>query len=83
MQNIDISKAADIESLSGKFLKHGAEILVKPITEIYNLSITSITFLNTCKVAWLMPIFKKVKKTTPSNFKNFKKVYSWSNKCIP
>ena len=76
MQNIDISKAADIDSLSGKFLKHGAEILGKPITEICNLSIVSITFLNTCKVVRLMPIFKKVRKTIPSNFKNFRKIYS-------
>ena len=31
MQNINISKAAGIDKLSGKFLRDGAEILVKPI----------------------------------------------------
>ena len=34
MQNIDNSKAAGIDNLSGQFLKDGAEILTKPITEI-------------------------------------------------
>ena len=62
MQNIDISKPADIDSLYGKFLKHGAEILVKPITEICNLSITSITFLNTCKVVSSCLFLRKSKK---------------------
>ena len=34
MQNIDNSKAAGTDNLSGQFLKDGAEILTKPITEI-------------------------------------------------
>ena len=37
IQNIDISKAAGIDNLSGKFLKAGAEILAKPPSEICNL----------------------------------------------
>ena len=69
MQNIDISKAAGIGNLSGKCLKGGAEILVKPLIEICNLSITSRTFPNACKVAKFRPIFKKGKKTDPSNYR--------------
>ena len=61
MQNINISKAACIDNLSEKFLKDRAEILVKPLSEIYNLSITSGTFLNACKVAKFKPIFKRGK----------------------
>ena len=57
MLNIDISKAAGIDKLSGKFLKDGAEILAKPQSEI-----TSRTFPNVCKVENLKPIFKKGKK---------------------
>ena len=34
IQNIDISKAAGIDNLSGSFLKDGAEILAKPLSEI-------------------------------------------------
>ena len=59
MQNIDILKATGIEDLSGKFLKVGAEIQAKPLSEICNLSIASRTFPNACKVAKLKPIFKK------------------------
>ena len=69
IQNIDISKAAGIDNLSGKFLKDGAEILAKPLSEICNLSITSRAFPNACKVAKLKPIFKKGKKTDPSNYR--------------
>ena len=69
IQNIDISKAAGIDNLSGKFLKAGAEILAKPPNEICNLSITSRAFPNACKVAKLKPIFKKGKKTDPSNYR--------------
>ena len=58
MQNIDISKIAAINNLSGKYLKDGAEILAKPLSEIFNLSITSGTFPNAYKVAKLKS-FKK------------------------
>ena len=34
IQNMDISKAAGIDNLSGKFLKDGVEILAKPLSEI-------------------------------------------------
>ena len=39
------------------------------LSEICNLSITSRTFPNACKVAKLKPIFKKGKKTDPSNYR--------------
>ena len=40
MQNTDISKAAGIDNLSGKLLKDGAEIIVRHLSKICNLSIT-------------------------------------------
>ena len=52
---------------STTFLKDGAEILVKPLSKICSLSIITRTFPNACKVANLKPIFKKGKKTDPSN----------------
>ena len=69
MQDINILKAAGINNLSGKCLKDGAEILAKPLSEICNLSITSRTFPNVSKVLKLKPIFKKDKKTDPSNYR--------------
>ena len=44
LKNIDISKAAGVDNLPGRFLKDGAVILVKPVTEICSLSIKSKIF---------------------------------------
>ena len=69
MENIEIFKASGIDKLPGRFLKDGAKILSKPITEMYNLSISHGIFPNACKVAKLKPIFKKGKKVDPSNYR--------------
>ena len=70
MEKIEISKAASIHKLPGRFLKDGAEILSKPISEIYNLSIPHGIFNKACKVAKLKPIFKKGKKVDPFNYRS-------------
>ena len=44
LKDIDISKAAGVDNLPGRFLMDGAIILAKPVTEICNLSIKSKTF---------------------------------------
>ena len=67
MTNIESSKSAAVDTLTGRFLKDGANILVKPISAVLNLSISQAVFPNACKVAKLRPIFKKEKKTDPSN----------------
>ena len=40
LRNIDTSKAAGIDRLPGRFLKDGANVLAKMVTDIYNLSIS-------------------------------------------
>ena len=67
MTNIESSKSAGVDKLTGRFLKDGTNILVKPISAVLNLSISQGVFPNTCKVAKLRPIFKKEKKTDPSS----------------
>ena len=67
IKKIDISKAAGINRLSGCLLQDGAEVLLRPISENYNLSISTKVFPDACKVAKLKPIYKKGKKTDPSN----------------
>ena len=69
IKGIEISKAAGIDKFSGRFLKDGAEVLAKPISELCNLSISHSIFPNACKIAKLKPIFKKGKKTDPSNYR--------------
>ena len=39
MLNFEGSKAADVDKLSGRFLKDGTNILVKPISAFYKLSV--------------------------------------------
>ena len=41
---IQVSKAAGLNSLSGRFLKDGAKFLAKPISDLCNLSINSEKF---------------------------------------
>ena len=58
-KNTKVSKAAGLDNLSGRFLKDGATVFAKPITDLCNLSITSGKFPDSCKIAKLKPIYKK------------------------
>ena len=69
MTNIESSKAAGVDKLSGRFLKDGAKIIAKPTSVLCNLSISQGVFASACKVAKLKPFFKKGKKTDPSNYR--------------
>ena len=69
LKNTEVSKAAGLGNLSGRFLKDGAKILAKPITDICNLSITSGKFPGSCKLAKLKPIYKKGSLTEASNYR--------------
>ena len=66
---MDENKAAGLDNLSGKFLKDGATILAKPLSQICNLSIKYSTFPNDCKIAKLKPSFKRGSKTDPKNYR--------------
>ena len=62
LEGINPAKAAGPDNLAGKFLKDGAPILAKPITELCNLSITLSCFPDDCKQAKLKSLFKKGSK---------------------
>ena len=66
---LDVSKAPGIDEIPSRFLKDGAEILAKPISDIINLSIKLSTFPDKCKIAKLIPLFKKGSKTDPKNYR--------------
>ena len=51
LKGLDPSKAADIDNLSGKFLKDGAHVLARPITQLCNLSTKLSSFPRSCKIA--------------------------------
>ena len=67
LKNVEVTKAAGIDQISGKFLKDGVQILVKPISELCNLSLTLGSFPDACKIAKVKPLFKKGSKTDPSD----------------
>ena len=69
LKNTKVSKVAGLDNLSGHFLKDGAKVLAKPITELCNLSITSGKFPDSCKIAKLKPIYKKGSLTEASNYR--------------
>ena len=69
LRDIDTSKAAGIGRLSGKFLKDGANVLAKPVTDICNLSISLNKFPSAFKLSKVKPIFKKERKTNVSNYR--------------
>ena len=62
------NKAAGLDNLSGKFLKDGATVLAKPISQICNLSIKYSICPSDCKIAKLKPLFKKGSKRDPQNY---------------
>ena len=57
LKNVEVTKAAGIDQISGKFLKDGAQILVKHISELCNLSMT-------------LRSFRKGKATVEEGFRN-------------
>ena len=67
MQDIRSSKAAGVDKLLGRFLKYGADILVKTGSELFNLSSSWRIFPSACEVAKLKPILKKGNKDDSSN----------------
>ena len=62
MRDVDTTKAAGIDRLYGRFLKDGADVLAKPVTDICNLSVSLNKSPNAFKLATVEPIFKKGKK---------------------
>ena len=69
LKTTKVSKAAGLDNLSGCFLKDGAKVLAKPITDTCNLSITSGKFPDSCKLVKLKPIYKRGSLTEASNYR--------------
>ena len=69
LKNMDTDKAPGLDSLSARFLKDGAEVLAKPITQMCNLSIKFSIFPIKCQIAKLKPLFKKGLTTLPKNYR--------------
>ena len=68
MKGLNPSKAARIVNSSRKFLKDDADILARPISQLFNLSIKFSSFPRSCKIAKVKPLFKKGSKSDPQNY---------------
>ena len=75
LQFIDISKAAEIDKISGRFLKDSANIVAKLTAKICNISIFSRLFPSDCKIAKLEQLYKKGSKINPENVRPFLSYY--------
>ena len=53
----------------GCFLKDGAKFLSKPISDLWNLSITPERFPDSCKIAKFKSLYKKVSLTLPCSYR--------------
>ena len=69
MKGLNPSKAAGIDNLPDKFLKDGAVILARPISQLCILSIKLNSFPRSCKIAKSKLLFKKDFKTDPQNYR--------------
>ena len=68
LKGLNPSKAARIVNSSRKFLKDDADILARPISQLFNLSIKFSSFPRSCKIAKVKPLFKKGSKSDPQNY---------------
>ena len=69
LKSTQVSKAAGLDSLSGRFLKHGEQFVTKLISDLWNLSINSEKFPDLCEVAKLKPLYKRGSLTQPCNYR--------------
>ena len=69
MWDIDTTKTAGIDRLSGRFPKDGADVLAKPVSDICNLSVSLNKLQSAFKLAKVKPIFKKGRKTNVLNYR--------------
>ena len=69
LEDINPTKSAGLDNLTGKFLRDGASNLAAPISDLCNISIFLPVFPDDCKIAKLKQIYKKESKTEPKNYR--------------
>ena len=69
LKGLNPFKAAGIDNLSGKFLKDGDDILARPFSQLFNVSIKLNSSPRCRKIAKVKPLFKKDSKIDPQNYR--------------
>ena len=70
LKNFDENKASGIDDLSWILIRDEAKLLTTTITQLCNLSVSSGTFPDACKIAKLKPLFKTGTRTDPKNYRS-------------
>ena len=66
---LDSSKASGLDGISSKFFKDGAKVLALPLCNLVDLSTKQSLFPDQCNIAKLKPLFKKVSRGDPKNYR--------------
>ena len=88
ISNLEPKSSIDINGFSPKLLKLCCEEILRPLTHLVNLSLTTGTFPNELKISRICPIFKSGCRKDVTNYrpvlsKVFEKVvYSFKSKLI-
>ena len=61
-------KSSGYDGISNMILKYCAKVISKPFSHICNFSLTNGIFLDRCKYALFLPVYKKSKRTNRSNY---------------
>ena len=80
LKGLNISKAAGIDNLSGNFLKDGAHVFARSISQFCNLSIKLNYFPRSGKIDKVKPLLKKALRPILKTITLFG-VRDWSNQC--
>ena len=69
IKQLDSKKSSGHDGFTAKFLKLSTMIVAEPLTHIFNTSINTGHYPDELKIAKCIPIFKKGKKSDPSNYR--------------
>ena len=69
LASLDTKKAVGLDDISSLFLRDGADCIIKPVSHIINLSITTETVPSSFKEAKVIPLFKKGSTLDPGNYR--------------
>ena len=69
IKTLNSKKSSGHDGFTAKFLKISSSIVLEPLCYIFNLSMNTGSYPDELKIAKCIPIFKKGRKTDPSNYR--------------
>ena len=69
IKSLNNIKCTGVDKINMVFLKHTAELIAKPISDIFNLSIASSCYPDNLKPILVRPLYKKGSRSDPGNYR--------------